>query len=64
MGVPGGTSGRNPAANAGDVRDSGSVPGSGRSKKEKATNSSILAWKIARTEEPGGLQGSRRVSHD
>ena len=24
--------------------------------KEKATHSSILAWKIPRTEEPGGLQ--------
>ena len=31
--------------------------------KEKATHSSILAWKIPRTEEPGGLQsmGSQRV---
>ena len=31
-----------------------------------ATHSSILAWKIPRTEEPGGLQstGSRRVRHD
>ena len=31
-----------------------------------ATHSSILAWKIPWTEEPGGLQsmGSRRVEHD
>ena len=31
--------------------------------KGKATHSSILAWKIPRTEEPDGLQsmGSRRV---
>ena len=31
--------------------------------KEMATHSSILAWKIPRTEEPGGLQsmGSQRV---
>ena len=31
-----------------------------------ATHSSILAWKIPRTEEPGGLQfvGSQRVGHD
>ena len=31
-----------------------------------ATHSSILAWKIPRTEEPGGLQftGSQRVSHN
>ena len=30
------------------------------------THSSILAWKIPRTEEPGGLQpmGSHRVGHD
>ena len=31
-----------------------------------ATQSSILAWKISQTEEPGGLQsmGSQRVGHD
>ena len=31
-----------------------------------ATHSSILAWKISWTEEPGGLQsmGSQRVGHD
>ena len=29
-GLPGGTSGKNPPANAGDVRDVGSVPGSER----------------------------------
>ena len=34
--------------------------------KEKATHSSILAWKIPWTEEHGGLQsiGSQRVRHD
>ena len=34
--------------------------------KEMATHSSILAWKISQTQEPGGLQsmGSRRVRHD
>ena len=34
--------------------------------KEMATHSSILAWKIKWTEEPGGLQsmGSQRVGHD
>ena len=33
--------------------------------KEIATHSSILAWRIAWTEEPGGLQfmGSQRVGH-
>ena len=31
-----------------------------------ATHSSILAWRIPRTEEPGGLQsmGLKRVGHD
>ena len=34
--------------------------------KEIATHSSILAWRIPRTEEPGGLQstGSQRVGYD
>ena len=34
--------------------------------KEMVTHSSILAWRIPWTEEPGGLQstGSQRVRHD
>ena len=34
--------------------------------EEMATHSSILAWRIKWTEEPGGLQsmGSQRVGHD
>ena len=34
--------------------------------KEIATHSSVLAWRIPWTEEPGGLQslGSQRVRHD
>ena len=34
--------------------------------KETATHSSIVAWRIPWTEEPGGLQstGSQRVGHD
>ena len=34
--------------------------------KEMATHSSILAWRIPGTEEPGGLpsMGSHRVGHD
>ena len=34
--------------------------------KEMATHSSILAWRIPRTEEPEGLQsmGLQRVRHD
>jgi len=35
-------------------------------KKEMATHSSTLGWKISWTEEPDGLQsmGSQRVGHD
>ena len=35
-------------------------------KKGMATYTSILAWRILRTEEPGGLQstGSQGVRHD
>ena len=35
-------------------------------KKEMATHSSILAWRIPWTKEPDGLQsmGSQRVGHD
>ena len=34
--------------------------------KEMATHSSILAWRIPQTEEPGGLQfmGSQRIRHN
>ena len=34
--------------------------------KEMATHSSILAWKILWTQDPGGLQsmGSQRVGHN
>ena len=34
--------------------------------KGVGTHSSILAWRIPQTEEPGGLQsmGSQRVGHD
>jgi len=34
--------------------------------KGMTTHSSILAWRIPQTEEPGGLQsiGSQRVRHD
>ena len=34
--------------------------------KEMATHSSVLAWRIPRTTEPGGLpsMGSHRVGHD
>ena len=43
-----------------------SYQGSPPLEKEMATHSSILAWKIPWTEEPGGLQsvGSQRVRHN
>ena len=54
MGFPGGSVVKNLSANA---RDTGSIPGSGRSpEKEMATHLSILAWEMPGTEEPGRLQ--------
>ena len=48
---------KNPPANAGDIRDASSIPGSGRSPEEGiATHSSILVWRNPWIEEPGGLQ--------
>ena len=39
-----------------NVGDTGSIPGSeGSLEKEMAAHSSILAWEIPWTEEPGGL---------
>ena len=55
---------KNPPANA---RDVGLISGSeGSLEKEMTTCSSILAWKIPWTEEPGGLRsiGSQRVRRD
>ena len=56
QGFPGGTVVKNLPANAGDV---GSIPESGRSLgKGMTTHSSILAWEMLWTEEPGGLQST------
>ena len=44
--------------------DLGSIPGSGRSPKEMATHSSILAWRIPWMEELGGLQSTGRKELD
>ena len=45
---------KNPPANAGGIRDKGSVAGQEEPLEEKmATCSSTLAWRIPRTEEPG-----------
>ena len=58
---------KNPPANAEDERDMGSVPGLARSLRGRmATHSSILAWGIPWTEEPGGIWslGSQRVGYN
>ena len=57
---------RNLAANAGDVKDVGSIPGEDPLEKEIATHCSTLAYRIPWTEEPGELQsiGSQRVGQD
>ena len=53
MGFPGGLVSKESACNEGDP---GSISGLGRSPGEgNGTHSSILAWKIPWTEEPGGL---------
>ena len=58
---------KNPPANAADIRDMSSIPGSGRSPERGHDNlCSILSWRIPWTEGPGGLQsiGSQRAGHD
>ena len=65
-GFPGGSDGKESACNAGDL---GSIPGrpwEDPLEKGTATHSSILAWRILLTEEPGRLQsmGSQRAGHD
>ena len=62
-GFPGGSVIKNPPANIGDT---GLIPGLERSlEKEMTTHSSIPAWEIPWTEEPGGLQSSsvQSLSH-
>ena len=48
---------KNLPANAGDKRH-GFHPWEDPLEEEMATHSSILAWRIPWTEEPGGLQGT------
>ena len=58
---------KNLPANTGDIRNTGSFPGSGRSPEEgMATHSSIFAWRIPWTEEPEALQSIRlqRFGHN
>ena len=48
---------KNPPADAGDIEDTGLVPGREDPLEEgMVTYSSILAWRIPWTEQPGGLQ--------
>ena len=64
---PGDSVVRNSPGNVGDARDLGWIPGlEDPLEKKMATHSSILAWKIPWTEEPGGLQsmGLQRVGDD
>ena len=57
QGLPWWLSHKESAFNAGDT---GSIPGLGRSPEEgKGNHSSVLAWEIPWTEEPGGLQSMR-----
>ena len=57
---------KSPSASSGDVVDG--VRSLGQEdplEEDTATHASILAWRIPRTEEPGGLQSSGcRVVHD
>ena len=67
---------KNLPAHAGDIRDTGSIPGLGRSLGgghaflplpiPEYCHSSILAWRIQWMEEPAGLRsmGSQRVGYD
>ena len=52
-------SGKDSACSAGAAKDAGLIPGWGRfPEEEMATHSSILAWRIPWTEEPGGLRST------
>ena len=63
MGFPGGSVVKNPAMQEKWVQALGQED---LLEKEMATHSSILAWKISWTQQPGGLQsmGSQTVGHD
>ena len=56
---------KNPPANAGFVRDTGLIPGSGRS-PGGGSSSSILAWRIMWTKEPSRLLSIalQRIRHN
>ena len=57
FGLPWWLSGKESTCSAGDAGDMGKIPGWEDPLEEgMATHSSILAWRIPWTEEPGGLQ--------
>ena len=69
LGFPSGASGKEPTCHCRRLRDKGWILGSDQEdplEKEMATHSSILAWEIPWTEEPGGLPsiGLQRVGPD
>ena len=59
MDFPGGSVVKNPLASAGDSGVIGSLGREDSLEEEMATHSSVLAWMIPWTEEPGGLQSMR-----
>ena len=63
MDFPSGSVGKESTCNVGDL---GSIHGLGRAPEEGNgyTHSSILAWRIPWTEEPGGLQSIGRKESD
>ena len=66
-GFLGGSVVKKPPVSSGDARDTGSIPGSGRSPgRGHATHSSILAWRIPWREESGALSsiGSHRIGQN
>ena len=63
LGFPGGSVVKNLPVNAGDMETQVCFLGQEDPlEKEMATHSSILAWRIPRTEEPGGLQSTESQS--
>ena len=68
MGFPGGTMVKNPPANAGDMRDSGFIPGLGRSPGEVNENP-LQYYCLGNSMDRGAWQAtqstrSQRVGHD
>ena len=58
MGFPGGSDSKEPTCNAGDLGREDPL------EEGMATHTSILIWRIPRTEEPGGLQSTGRTELD